>query len=262
MTGRLAGQVALVTGAAQGQGRVHAARLAAEGADIIAVDLAPARGTKDPLADTVAEVTHAGRRVRARHADVRDLAALTSAVGDGVEEFGRLDVVVANAGVLRAGAALDLSEEDWRLSVDVNVTGVWLTCKAAVPSIIAGRKGGSVVITSSIWGLKGSAGLGAYATSKHAVVGLMRTLAIELAPHQIRVNSLHPTAVDTPMIRATTPPGQTFSEYSQTLGHMNALPIGCIEADDVANAVLFLASDDARYITGVALPVDAGALVK
>lgn len=260
MSGRLDDRVAFITGVARGQGRAHAVRLAEEGADIVGVDLRSP--DDDPeFRETIALVESTGRRMIGRAADVRKLGELTSAADSGVSAFGRLDVVVANAGVLKTGA-LSSSEEDWRLAFDVNALGAWLTCKATVPHIVSGGRGGSVVIVSSIFGLKGQKGAVAYTASKHAATGLMRTLALELAPERIRVNSVHPTAVDTAMLRAAVPSGLSWEQFAETMRGLNALPVGCIEPEGVSAAVAFLASDDARYVTGVALPVDAGALAK
>ncbi|MBX6387545.1 MAG: mycofactocin-coupled SDR family oxidoreductase [Frankia sp.] len=275
--GRVAGKVALITGAARGQGRAHAVRLAEEGADIIAIDAcAPMATVPYPLADeaelaeTAALVEAAGRRVVARRADVRDLDSLTAAVDEGVAALGRLDVVCANAGVNTPAPMVEMTEEVWQEIVDIDLTGVWRTCRAAIPHLIAGGRGGAIILTSSAAGLKAYANIAHYTAAKHGVVGLMKTLAQELAPHRIRVNTVNPTQVDTPMIMnepmyrlfcpdIENPTREDFAPVSQA---MNALPIPWVEPVDVSNAVLFLASDEARYITGVALPVDAGVLVK
>ena len=278
MAGRVEGKVAFITGAARGQGRSHAIRLAEEGADIIAVDLCEQVGTvpyplatADDLAQTVKEVESLDRRIVATQADVRDLGALQRAVADGVAQLGRLDIVSANAGIASTDSSTcDISEQSWADMLDINLTGVWHTAKACVPHLIEGGRGGSIVLTSSAAGLQAYAGIGHYVAAKHGVVGLMRTLALELAPHLIRVNSLHPTQVDTPMIMnetiwrlfdpdSATPSREAFAPASQ---EMNALPIPWVEARDISNALLFLASDEARYITGVPLPVDAGCLIK
>jgi (+)-trans-carveol dehydrogenase len=278
MAGRVEGKVAFITGAARGQGRSHAVRLAEEGADIIAVDLCDQvdtvpypMATPDDLAQTVKEVEALDRRIVATQADVRDLAALRAAVDDGVAQLGRLDIVSANAGIASTDASTsDLSEQSWADMIDINLTGVWHTTKVAVPHLVAGGRGGSIVLTSSAAGLMAYPGIGHYVSAKHGVVGLMRTLALELAPHMIRVNSLHPTQVDTDMIQNETiwrmfapddphPSRASFAPVSQ---EMNALPIPWVEARDISNALLFLASDEARYITGVALPVDAGCIIK
>jgi SDR family mycofactocin-dependent oxidoreductase len=276
--GRVEGKVAFITGAARGQGRSHAIRLAQEGADIIAVDICddvrnvPYHGpTEADLADTVKEVEALDRRIVATKVDVRDYAALKKAVDEGVAQLGRLDIVSANAGISSAPHSMaDLEEQVWQDMIDINLTGVWHTAKAAIPQLIAGGRGGSIVLTSSAAGLMAYPGVGHYVSAKHGVVGLMRTLALELAPHLIRVNSIHPTQVDTEMIMNEStyklfrpdvehPTREDFEPASQA---MNALPIPWVEPVDISNALLFLASDEARYITGVALPVDAGCLVK
>ena len=277
--GRVEGKVAFITGAARGQGRSHAIRLAEEGADIIAVDLCAQvdtvpypMATPADLEQTVKDVEALDRRIVARQADVRDLAALKAVVDEGVAELGgRLDIVSANAGIASTDASTsDISEQSWADMIDINLTGVWHTTKAAVPHMLAAGNGGSIVLTSSAAGLIAYPGIGHYVSAKHGVVGLMRTLALELAPHRIRVNSIHPTQVDTDMIQNETiwrlfspdepnPSREGFAPVSQ---EMNALPIPWVEARDISNALLFLASDEARYITGVPLPVDAGAVIK
>jgi len=275
--GRLKGKVAFVTGAARGQGRSHAIRLAQEGADIVAVDIgsqidsAPyPLGTADDLAETVEAVEALDRRIIATAVDVRDYDALKAALDDGVGRLGRLDIVAANAGIVNYGPAEDLPEHAWQDIIDVNLTGVWHTVKAAIPHLRAAG-GGSIVITSSVAGLKGLPNTAAYTASKHAVVGLMRTLANELAPDMVRVNTVHPTTVDTPMVQNQAlyhlfmpdHDGEiTREEVAPVFQAANALPVPWVESVDLSNAVLFLASDEARYITGVTLPVDAGTLVK
>jgi len=207
MAGRVAGKVAFITGAARGQGRSHAIRLAQEGADIIAVDLAGQidsvpypMATPDDLAQTVKEVEALDRRIIATQADTRDYGALKKALDDGVAELGRLDIVSANAGIFRFGLAEDLPEQTWQDMIDTNLTGVWHAAKAAIPHLRAAG-GGSIILTSSAAGLEGMPNIGHYVAAKHGVVGLMRTLALELAPDMIRVNSLHPTTVNTDMIQ-------------------------------------------------------------
>jgi (+)-trans-carveol dehydrogenase len=277
MTGRVAGKVALITGAARGQGRSHALRLAAEGADIIALDICRQiesvpypMATPEDLEETARQVKELGQNVVTHEVDVRDGEALVAAVNDGVRQLGRLDIVVANAGVMSIGPSFELPEQAWSELIDVNLSGVWRTTKAAVPHLIAGGNGGSIVLTSSIAGLIGQPGLGHYVAAKHGVVGLMKTLALELAPLNIRVNTVNPTCVDTKMImneatyRVFLPddPHPTRDKFAVPAGEMNALPVPWIESSDVSNAVLFLASDEARYITGISLPVDAGAVIK
>ena len=268
--GKLDGRVAFITGAARGQGRAHAVALAAEGADIIAIDVLEYDGysevkgaTWDDLNETVRQVEALDRRIIASKADVRKREQLQAAVDAGVAELGRLDIVVANAGIapMKAGA------DGWRDVIDVNLTGVHNTVEVTAPTLIEQGEGGSIVLTSSVAGLVGvgSADPGAvgYVAAKHGIVGLMRVYANLLAPHNIRVNSVHPCGVDTPMVN-----NQATREWlaeiaaagAQDMG--NALPVGVIQPEDVANAVAWLVSDQARYVTGVTLPVDAGAVVK
>ncbi|MGA5465747.1 mycofactocin-coupled SDR family oxidoreductase [Mycobacterium sp. NPDC050041] len=278
MTGRVEGRVAFITGAARGQGRSHAVRLAQEGADIIAIDICRAiddvvypASTPADLAETVALVEAQNRRIVAAQVDVRDYDALQAALAAGVDELGRLDIVVANAGIGNAGNKLHkLREHIWQDMIDINLTGVWHTVKAAVPHLLSGARGGSIILTSSVGGMKAHPHTGHYIAAKHGVVGLMRTFAVELGPQSIRVNSIHPTQVNTPMaindatFRLFAPhkehPGpEDFAPISQM---MHTLPIPWVEPEDVSNAVLFLASDESRYVTGVQLPVDAGCLLK
>ncbi len=278
MSGRVEGKVAFVTGAARGQGRSHAVRLAQEGADIIAVDVCrhientpePASTPAD-LAETAAMIKALDRRVVTAEVDVRDFDELKAAVDSGVEQLGRLDIVVANAGIGTPGAMLDeMDESRWQQMMDVNLTGVWKSVKAAVPHIKAGGRGGSVILTSSVGGLKAYPHVGHYVSAKHGVVGLMRTFAVELGPHSIRVNSVHPTHVGTGMLlnestyRSFRPdlenPGPDDIKPICQMFHM--MPIPWVEAVDVSNAVLFLASDESRYVTGVPLPIDAGSCLK
>ena len=275
---RLEGRVAFVTGAARGQGRSHAVRLAQEGADIIAVDIAAQietvpfpMGTPDDLAATIEEVEALDRRIIASAVDVRDYDALKATLDAGVARLGGLDIVAANAGIVSFGRAEELTEQAWRDMIDVNLTGVWHTVKAAIPHLRAAG-GGAIVITSSGAGLKGNPNLAHYVAAKHGLVGLMRTLANELAPDRVRVNTVHPGSVDTPMIQNQATyhlflpdhdAGQiTRKEVAPAFQAASALPIPWMEPVDISNAVLFLASDEARYITGVTLPVDAGVLVK
>jgi SDR family mycofactocin-dependent oxidoreductase len=277
VTGRLEGKVAFITGAARGQGRSHAVRLAAEGADIIAVDICRQidsvpypLATSEDLAETVRQVEALDRRIIATQADVRDYAGLKKALDEGVAQLGRLDIVSANAGILSQGLAAELDETAWQDMIDINLTGVWHTAKAAIPHLIAGGRGGSIIITSSGVALRGTPNFAHYVSAKHGVVGLMRTLALELAPHSIRANSLHPTSVDTDMLRNEETlrlfrpdlPNPTVDDAGPVFQATNALPVRWVEPVDISNAVLFLASDEARYITGVPLPVDAGFAIK
>ena len=278
MTGRVEGKVAFITGAARGQGRAHAVRLAEEGADIIAVDICKQidsvqipLSTPEDLAETADLVKGHNRRICTAEVDVRNYDALKAAVDAGVEQMGRLDIIVANAGIGNGGATLDkTSEPDWTDMIDVNLGGVWKTVKAGVPHILAGGRGGSIILTSSVGGLKAYPHTGHYVAAKHGVVGLMRTFAVELGAQNIRVNSVHPTNVNTPLfmnegtMKLFRPdlenPGPDDMKVVGQL--MHTLPIGWVEPEDIANAVLFLASDEARYITGVTLPVDGGSCLK
>src|SRR5258708_12644706 len=280
MTGRVEGKVAFITGAARGQGRSHAVRLAEEGADIMGGGIAEDMGrdggfcrgaAEGGLAETVKEVEAMDRRIVATKADVRDYDTLKAALDDGVAQLGRLDIVSANAGIFIFGDQAHLvTEGDWRDVIDINLTGVWHTAKAAIPHLIEQGTGGSIILTSSTAGLKGTPNVAQYTASKHAVVGLMRTLALELAPHSIRVNSVHPTGVDTLMIqneatrRLFLPAvdNPTREHAAEVFTTTNALPVPWVEPRDISNAALFLASDEARYVTGVTLPVDAGYTIK
>lgn len=267
-----------MTGAARGQGRNHAMRLAAEGASVIAVDLCRsvdsvryAMPTAADLADTVELVEKIGGRIVAAEADVREFDALSDAVRKGVAEFGGLDVVSANAGIFSIGGPTEsIPEPTWSDVIDINLTGVWHTVKASVPHLLSTGRGGSIVLTSSVAGLRGPANVSHYASAKHGLVGLMRSAALELGPHGIRVNSLHPTQVGTEMIlnddtfRLFRPdlPHPTEADIRDVSQQMHVLPVPWVDSEDVSNALLFLVSDAARYVTGVALPVDAGALLK
>ncbi|WP_320783524.1 mycofactocin-coupled SDR family oxidoreductase [Streptomyces sp. CRN 30] len=265
--GRLGGKVAFVTGAAGGLGRDVVRRMAGEGADLVIVDICrsvdtvpyPLSAPKD-LSDAVEEVRDLGRRVVARQADVRDRDALREACEAGLAEFGRIDVVVANAGI--APLLVEDRVQAWHDAIDVNLSGTFHTIETAIPCMVDAGQGGSIVIVSSTAGLVGiggasNGGLG-YAASKHGLVGLMRTYANNLAPHSIRVNSVHPTGVATPMVADPVMAEFVAQDPILSVGAPNALPVDVIEPLDVSNAVLWLASDEARYVTGVTLPVDAG----
>lgn len=270
--GPLDGKVAFITGVARGQGRSHAVRLAADGADIIGVDICAdiasngyPMATREELDETVALVEEQGGKIAASVADVRDFYALKAALDVGVERFGRLDIVCANAGIAAMGfreLSIDEELEMWTDVVDVNLVGSFHTAKAAIPHLIAGERGGSIVFTSSTAGLRGfggqqGGGLG-YAASKHGIVGLMRTLANALAPQSIRVNTVHPTAVNTMM--AVNPAMTAFLEnYPDGGPHLqNPMPVELLEPEDISAAIAYLVSDAAKYVTGVAFPVDAG----
>jgi SDR family mycofactocin-dependent oxidoreductase len=262
--------VAVITGAARGQGRSHALALATEGVDIIAIDrcadiesIPYPLATRDDLDETAELVRNAGGRIHPVVADVRDLTALRDGIQGGIAAFGDVDAVIANAGVVGIGLPDIADEQVYQAIVDTNLRGAWNTLVATTESMIRRGTGGSIVLTSSMQGLTGRGGDGsaatfAYAASKHGVVGLMRSAANAYAQHNIRVNSVHPTGVATPMIFnehmaavfAANPEGSAMTG--------NLMPVPFIEPLDVTNAVVWLLSEKARYITGVALPVDAG----
>ncbi|MCJ0891018.1 mycofactocin-coupled SDR family oxidoreductase [Rhodococcus sp. ARC_M5] len=272
--GRLAGKVAFITGGARGQGRAHALRFAEEGADIVVVDACTqietvpyALATTEDLEETVRLVKERGTSVIGVQADVRDLSSLEHAHHLALEQFGKVDILVANAGVGSFGGAAEITERQWQDVIDIDLTGVWKTARTVIPAMRDRGEGGSLILTSSVAGLVAFLNLAHYTAAKHGVVGLMRALAAELAPHNIRVNSIHPTTVDTPMIdnvetRELFLPGvdnPSREVASELMKGLNALPVPWIEDIDVSNAALWLASDEARYVTGVALPIDAGA---
>jgi SDR family mycofactocin-dependent oxidoreductase len=266
----LDGKVAFITGAARGQGRAEAVRLASDGASIIAVDICDQiasvpypLATPDDLALTVKLVEDTGARIVAQQADVRDQDALKNALAAGIDELGRLDIVVANAGI----APMQSGPEGWQDVIDVNLTGVYHTVEVAIPTLIEQGDGGAIVLTSSVAGLIGvgshDAGAVGYVAAKHGIVGLVRLYANLLAPHSIRVNSVHPAGVDTPMINNEATRqwlGSIADKTPQEMG--NALPVQVLQPEDIANAVAWLVSDEARYVTGVTLPVDAGSVNK
>jgi len=275
--GMLDGKVAFITGAARGQGRSHAVRLAEEGADIIGIDLCaqPATvsvpgATPEDLDETVGLVEKAGRRMVAQIGDVRDVEFLAAAARAGVAELGRLDIVAANAGIWAVGeeepSTLADRQRVWKESVDVDLTGVFNTLEATVPILVEAGRGGAIVITSSTAGLKSMAinslAQTAYTAAKHGVVGLMRNYAVELAPHRIRVNTIHPTSTATPMI--VNPVTDRYLERHPDLAGLmaNLLPVPAVDPVDISNGLLYLVSDLGRYVTGITLPVDAGFLVK
>lgn len=273
MTGLLAGQVAVVTGAARGQGRSHALTLAREGASIIALDAcAPIATvpyplpTKADLEETAEQVEALGTRVIHGAVDVRDLAEMEQFIGDAVADLGRLDIVCANAGISTPSPTLEMTEETWQTTIDINLTGVWKTCKATVPHIVAGNRGGSVIITSSAATVMISGNIAHYTAAKHGLIGFMRVLAKELAPHRIRVNTLHPAGVRTPMIynepmyRLFRPdlenPGR--EDFETSARSHNALGVPALEPEDVSAAVVYLAAPSGRYVTGSTFMLDAG----
>jgi (+)-trans-carveol dehydrogenase len=277
MPGRVEGKVAFITGAGRGQGRSHAVRLAEEGADIIAIDIchdvdgALPMATAEDLAETAKLVEGLDRRIVTHQADVRDLDAVRAAVDDGVAQLGRLDIVLASAGVAMMGGRTDKMKLDsWATTIDINLTGLFNTTRAAIPHLIQGGRGGAIVLTSSVGGERAMPNMSHYVSAKHGVIGLMRSLAVELGDHNIRVNSVLPTNVNTPMFMNQ----GLFRMYRPDLENpgpddikaiaqmMHVLPIGWVEPVDVSNAILFLVGDESRYITGIELPIDAGALLK
>jgi SDR family mycofactocin-dependent oxidoreductase len=269
MAGRVAGKVAFVTGAGRGQGRSHAIRLAEEGADIIAVDILQdyesvgyGMSTEADLADTVKAVEALDRRIIASQADVRNAQALKAAVDAGVAELGKLDIVVANAGICTVQAWDEVTPAVWQDTLDTNLTGVWNTMVAAAPHLIA-NGGGSIIATSSTAGIKGLPFLAPYVAAKHGVVGIAKTMANELARYKIRVNTVHPTGVNTPMLEGLGGLDPLIAK-DQNLGSIfvNTLPVEVVEPRDISNAVLFLASDEAQYVTGLELAVDAGNTIR
>lgn len=271
--GKLDGKVAFISGAARGQGRSHALRLAQEGADIIAVDTSQQVQTvpydtarADDLAETVRQVEALDRRIIASDVDVRDLAGLTTAADEGVAALGRLDIVLANAGISTMAPTLEMSEDMWQTMIDINLTGAWKTLRAAVPHIVAGGRGGAVVITSSLAALWVNENIAHYTAAKTGLIGLMKVLAKELAPQNIRVNSVHPTTVATEMIlndatyRLFRPDldDPSRADFEEAARQLNKLPVSMVEASDISEAVLYLVSDSGRYITGNTHAIDAG----
>jgi SDR family mycofactocin-dependent oxidoreductase len=265
--GKLDGKVAFITGAARGQGRSHAVRLAQEGANVIAVDICQQiasvsypMSTSDDLARTVKEVEALDRRIVATEADVRDCEALQAAYDAGVAELGAADIVLANAGI--APMSMEVKPNEWQDVIDVNLTGVYHTVEVAKQSMIDAGQGGAIVLTSSTAGINGigggaPGGLG-YTAAKHGLVGLMRSYANLLAEHRIRVNTVHPTGVNTPMVVNDVMQEFLAADPQLSQAMSNALPVDMVEPIDISNAILWLVSDDARYVTGVTLPVDAG----
>jgi SDR family mycofactocin-dependent oxidoreductase len=275
--GRLAGRVALVTGAARGQGRSHAVRLAEEGADVVAIDLLEdiasvpyPLATKADLDETARLVKAAGGEILCARADVRHFDEVREVAAEAAERFGRLDVVCANAGIVSYAPGDALSEQAWSDVIAVNLTGVWHTLKACVPHMVSAGHGGSIVITSSMAGLKGLANTAHYAAAKHGVVGLMKVFATELASQGIRVNCVHPTSVNTEMLHNEATynlfrPGRehaTLDDAMEGFHFVNSMPTPWVEPADVSDAVAWLASDESRFVTGISLPVDAGFLLR
>ncbi len=271
---RLAGRVAVITGAARGQGRSHAVRLAEEGADIVLIDACSDHATvpylmptSDDLAETARLVEATGRRALSAVVDVRDLAGLTAAVDAAVGKLGRLDIVLANAGVTSYVAGAAMSDDQWTEMIDINLTGAWRTYRACIGHVQAGRRGGSIVFTSSVAGLRGIPNAAHYGAAKHGLVGLMRVLALEHGPERIRVNTIHPTTVDTGMVQndatielflPNPDRPRTREAFERVARTLNVLPVPWVQPEAVSDLVAFLASDEAQYITGSAIPVDAG----
>nr|ABP44940.1 short-chain dehydrogenase/reductase SDR [Mycolicibacterium gilvum PYR-GCK] len=278
MAGRVEGKVAFVTGAGRGQGRSHALKLAEEGADIIAIDVCKnidhvqlELASPGDLLETKERVEALGRRIVIDEVDVRDFDRMKAVVDRGVAELGRLDIILANAGIGNGGQTVEAIEEaEWQTMMDINLTGVWKTVKAGIPHMIAGGRGGSIVLTSSVAGMKAYPQMGQYVSAKHGVVGLMRSCAVELAQHMIRVNSVHPTHVNSPMVMND----ETFRMFRPDLENpgpddiaaicqmFHTMPRPWVEVEDITNAVMFFASDDSRYVTGVSMPIDLGSCLK
>jgi SDR family mycofactocin-dependent oxidoreductase len=270
MAASLEGKVAVVTGAARGQGRSHAERLAAEGADVIAIDncaempSAPYAGaTRADLDQTVAAVEETGRRAFPAVVDVRDGERIAATIREGVAALGgRLDIVVANAGIVSYHPADELPRDTWTETIDTNLTGVWNLVQPCLRPMIDGGEGGSIILTSSTAALTGLPHLAHYSAAKAGLIGLMQSLAVELGPHRIRVNTIHPTAVNSGM--TDNDAMRAIIEYARQggktaiAGMENALPFDMLEASDIANAVAWLVSDEAWYVTGVNLPLDGG----
>lgn len=276
----LDGRVALVTGAARGQGRAHALRLANDGADIIAIDICGPvsdsitypSSTSEQFAQLVRDVEATGQEILARPVDVRDLAALQQVVGEGLERFGRLDVLVVNAGVLSWGRLFELTEEQWDTVIAVNLSGAWRTVRAAVPAMIEAGNGGSIIMVSSVAGLKATPGNGHYSASKHGMVGITNALALEVGEFGIRVNSIHPYSIDTPMIEHDAMM-EIFAKHPAFLHSFAPMPLrpsslpaagltdqGFMTPEDVANVVAWLASDDSKTLSGSQLAIDRGVM--
>jgi SDR family mycofactocin-dependent oxidoreductase len=263
--GRVAGKVALITGAGRGQGRAHCLHLAAQGADIIALDVGCVEigvgygmASAEDLAETCRQVRQLGRRAWSAHVDVRDREAMQHAVEAGVAELGRLDVVVANAGVGAQQRFEDLGPATWEAVIGINLTGTWNTLSAAIPHLLA-QGGGSVICIGSTGAVKGLPFMAPYVASKHAIVGLAKSVANEFASRGIRVNVVHPTGVATPMVEQLDNLTELIAEVPDTGAvFTNALPVRLIDAADVAHAVVYLASEESRFVTGSELRVDAG----
>nr|WP_256938639.1 mycofactocin-coupled SDR family oxidoreductase [Rhodococcus qingshengii] len=275
---RMKDKVVLVTGAARGQGRSHCLALAREGAKIIGVDMchsvdevAYPLGSQEDLDETGRMIKELGADAVLMAADTRSRSELQEAVNAGLDQFGHIDVVVASAGVFTWGEAQHVSEADWQFGLDINLTGAFNTVQAVLPSMIDHNQGGSIMFTSSQLAMRGCPNTVTYSAAKAGLVGMMRALASELAPRSIRVNTIHPSNVDTPMVRNQAvydlfaPDNNvkgTFEDVAAVGGIFHMLPIPLLNASDISNAVMFLASDESRAITGVEFPVDAGSTQK
>lgn len=261
-------KVLFITGAARGTGRATAVRAARDGYDVIAFDICgpveTAHGyppaTPEDFAETVSGVKEAGQDILPVVADVRDPRSVQQAVDDGLERFGRLDLVVAAAGILNGSRRTwEFSQDQWQTMLDVNLTGVWHTVRSTVPVLLKQGQGGSIVVINSVSGLKGTPFLGSYNAAKHGVTGLTRTLANELGEYGIRVNSIHPSGVDTPM--GTSDVGvDLINQHAETLGplYMTSLPSALVAPEQVASLVMWLASEDGACMTGAHVPIDLG----
>jgi (+)-trans-carveol dehydrogenase len=268
--GKLDGKVALITGAARGQGRAHAVAMAREGADIAALDICRdmpyprySLANPDDMVETIGLIRQLGRRALSLEADVRNAGEMQLAVTQTIEEFGHIDILVCNAGIADMALAWDITEDWWDIMLDTNLKGYWLAVKYVVPHMLRRKKGGRIIMTSSVAGLRGEPGMAHYCASKWGVVGLAKSLAQELSAHSITVNTLHPTGVNTDIIPGMAKAASMAeADLIDFIFNGNALPVRLIEAEDVAHAALWLASDDARYVTGHTLKVDAGRMLK
>lgn len=275
---RFAGRVAFISGVARGQGRQFAVDLAREGADIIGFDIcedipgaSTAMATEADLEETRTLVEATGRRMVAERADARDYAAVEAVLAKGMAEFGRVDVVVANAGICcGAGPFWEISLQQWKDTVDTDLTGVWHTVRAATPALIEGGRGGAIIMITSAGATKGFQNITHYVAAKTALVGMLKPMAAELGPHFIRVNALSPTNVNTAIYMTETNkrlflpdnPAPTDEEYEMASRPQHVIPIGWMEPRDTSAALRFLASDDARYVTGLEMRVDAGVVLR
>lgn len=275
--GLLDGKVVLITGGARGQGRSHALRMAEEGADIVLSDIAaPLRSVPYPLAteedlwETSKGVERCGRACVAIKADAADARQMSGVVAAGLKAFGKIDVLVANHGITSFGSAWELSDDQWDEMIRVNLTGVWQAAKSVIPHMIERGEGGSLIFTASGAGLMGVVNIAHYVAAKHGVIGLMKTLALELGRHNIRVNAICPGTVGTPMIHneatyklfAGGKDDATYEDTKPAFAKLNKLPILEVEPVDISNGIVYLTSDLGRYVTGVALPIDAGFVMK